>query len=113
MQDCIFCKIVRGEIPSSKVYEDPDVLAFRDINPQAPVHILIVPKGHVADVMSLGDGDAELQARLMRAAQVVAKEQGVAGSGFRLVTNTGLDSGQVVFHLHWHLLGGAALGRLC
>jgi histidine triad (HIT) family protein len=109
MENCLFCKIVRGEIPSSKEYEDDKVLAFNDIDPKAPVHILIVPKKHVASIAALEDGDDELVAHIMRVAQKLAAAKGL-GNGFRLVANTGPDGGQTVDHLHFHLLGGRAFG---
>jgi histidine triad (HIT) family protein len=109
MENCLFCKIVRGEIPSSKEYEDDEVLAFNDIDPKAPVHILIVPKKHVASVAALEDGDEELVAHIVRVAQQLAAAKGL-GNGFRLVANTGPDGGQTVDHLHFHLLGGRAFG---
>ncbi|MFO7171714.1 MAG: histidine triad nucleotide-binding protein [Bacillota bacterium] len=111
MQDCIFCKIVRGELPSAKVYEDDLVLAFKDINPQAPVHVLVIPKAHYASVMELPAQDGQLLSRLFSAIQQVARELGVAETGFRLVANTGPDSGQMVPHLHFHILGGRKMGH--
>lgn len=111
MQDCIFCKIVRGEIPSTKLYEDDLVMAFKDINPQAPVHALVIPKRHLENVMDLTLADAELASRLFAAIRAVAREQGVAESGFRLVSNTGPDGGQIVPHLHFHILGGKRIGH--
>jgi len=110
-QDCLFCKIIAGEIPSSKVYEDEHVLAFRDINPLAPVHVLVIPKRHLASVAELDPADP-LLGHLMAAVQKVAAETGLTGSGYRVVTNAGKDSGQVVFHLHLHLLGGQTLGPI-
>lgn len=112
MTDCIFCKIIEGTIPSQKVYENDHVLAFRDITPQAPVHVLIIPKKHVASVNDVADKDFELFAHIHRAAQTIAKQEGVAESGYRLINNCGKDSGQVVFHIHYHLLGGKPLGPL-
>ena len=109
MDNCLFCKIVRGEIPSSKVYEDDKVLAFNDIDPKAPVHILIVPKKHVASIAALEDGDYELAAHIIRIAKELAAAKGL-DDGFRLVANTGIDGGQTVGHLHFHLLGGRAFG---
>lgn len=109
MPDCIFCKIVQGEIPSSKVYEDDRVLVFKDINPQAPVHLLVIPKRHIADLNQLTPADGDLAAHLISVVQQAAREAGVAESGYRLITNTGPDSGQVVFHLHFHILGGRKL----
>lgn len=110
--DCIFCKIVAGEIPASKVYEDDQVLAFHDIAPVAPVHVLLIPKKHIAAIQELREEDLGLVGSLVAAAQQVAMEKGVAESGYRLLTNSGKDAGQVVFHLHWHLIGGKPLGKL-
>lgn len=110
--DCIFCKIVAGEIPASKVYEDDQVLVFHDIAPVAPVHVLLIPKKHIAALQDLGEEDRGLMGSLVAAAQRVAREQGVAESGYRLLTNSGKDAGQIVFHLHWHLIGGRPLGKL-
>ena len=109
MADCIFCKIIAGEIPSQKVYEDEEVYAFRDIAPQAPQHILVVPKTHVASVADLTAENADLAASCFAAIAQIAKEQGL-DSGFRVITNAGADGGQTVFHLHFHLLGGRPLG---
>ena len=106
MDNCIFCKIIAGEIPSTKVYEDDRVYAFRDINPQAPVHVLIVPKKHMANVLEC---DADTAAALVDAVRVVADSEGVAGSGFRVISNCGRDGAQSVKHLHVHLLGGTQL----
>jgi histidine triad (HIT) family protein len=103
--DCLFCKIVAGEIPSDRVYEDDAVLAFRDINPQAPTHVLLVPRRHVPDVQSLTDEDGPMLAELFGAVRRVAGEAGIEG-GYRVVTNVGADAGQSVFHLHLHVLGG-------
>ncbi len=108
--DCIFCKIAAGEIPCSKAYEDEQVLAFHDINPQAPVHVLIIPKKHIDSVNALTEEDNEVLCHMFRVAQKIAKEQGVAENGFRLVFNTGVDGGQTVLHLHMHLLAGRSLG---
>ncbi len=110
MNDCIFCRIVSGQIPAQRVYEDDHVLAIRDINPQAPVHVLIMPKRHVASVLEAVDGDAGLLGRIVLAAAKVARQEGIAQRGFRLLTNTGLDGGQAVAHLHYHLLGGRVMG---
>ena len=109
MENCIFCKIANGEIPSNKAYEDDRVLAFYDLSPQAPVHVLIVPKKHVESVLALNDGDDALIAHLFRVARELALTLGVAENGFRLALNTGADGGQTVMHLHMHLLGGRAL----
>lgn len=110
--DCIFCKIVEGSIPSQKVFENDDVLAFRDITPQAPVHLLIIPKKHIPTMNDVTEEDLPLIASIHRAAQQIAKEQGIANTGYRLINNCGKDSGQVVFHIHYHLLGGESLGQL-
>ena len=107
--DCIFCKIVAGEIPGEIVLRDGLVTAFRDVNPQAPTHILIVPNVHIATLADLTDAD--LSQRLLRAATRIAGDEGLDG-GYRIVTNTGPDGGQSVAHVHWHLLGGRKLGRL-
>lgn len=110
MDNCLFCKIIAGEIPSQKVYEDDHVLAFRDIDPKAPVHVLIIPKKHFGSVMDLGDADAEYLEAMTHAAQEIARKEGLDETGFRLVINTGEGGGQTVPHLHMHLLGGRALG---
>lgn len=111
MSHCIFCRIVSGDIPSKKVFEDEDVLAFHDANPQAPVHVLVVPRRHVASVSELSPDDRELSGRLLDAAVQVAQKLGLAGPdrGYRVVLNTGPDAGQSVFHVHLHVLGGRAL----
>jgi histidine triad (HIT) family protein len=102
--DCLFCRIIRREIPSPLIYEAPDCVAFRDINPQAPTHALVVPRRHVA---SLNDADdANLLGQLLLAAAQVAKQEGIAESGYRTVINTNKDSGQAVFHIHVHVIGG-------
>ena len=106
MNDCLFCKIIAGEIPSGKVYENDKVYAFRDINPQAPVHVLIVPKKHFDNILQC---DAETAAALTEAVRAVAEQEGVAESGFRIVSNCGRDGAQSVKHLHVHLLGGVQL----
>ena len=109
MSDCIFCKIINGEIPSQRIYEDEHVFAFRDITPQAPVHILIVPKEHIAAVSELTTDNSHLAAKCLEAAAKIAESEGL-GSGYRVITNVGPDAGQTVFHLHFHLLGGKPLG---
>ena len=106
MDNCLFCKIIAGEIPGNVVYENDKVFAFHDINPQAPVHVLIVPKKHMANILEC---DAETAAALTDAVRAVAKQEGVAESGFRVISNCGHDGAQSVNHLHVHLLGGAAL----
>lgn len=105
MSDCIFCKIVAGEIPSRKVYEDSDVIAFHDINPVAPVHFMIVPKEHIASLEDAHARHEMLLGRMLLLAPILAKEQGLA-DGFRTVINTGRGGGQEVFHLHMHIIGG-------
>ncbi len=107
-QDCIFCKIAAGEIPSDIVYEDDDVLAFKDIAPQAPVHVVIIPKKHFSSILNVSAGDP-IVSQLMNAANRIALKFGLADSGFRLVCNCGKDGGQTVGHLHYHLLGGRGL----
>jgi histidine triad (HIT) family protein len=109
MADCIFCKIVKGEIPSTKVYEDESVLAFEDIHPMAPVHVILIPKVHVPTLMEVDADKSELFVKLSVAAQKVAKIKKVADRGFRTVINCNAEGGQVVFHLHMHLLGGRKL----
>ena len=107
MAECIFCKIVRGEIPAQKVYEDESVVAFKDLSPQAPVHVLIVPKKHIQSVAHFQAEDKELAAHIfVDVVPKLAADLGVADGGFRIVMNTGHDGGQTVDHLHVHLLGG-------
>ena len=109
---CLFCKIIAGEIPSAKVYEDEFVYAFRDIAPQAPVHVLIVPKKHMANILELAGDDTGIASAVVKAIDIIAKQEGVAESGFRVVTNCGRDGAQSVNHLHFHLLGGRTLGAM-
>jgi histidine triad (HIT) family protein len=109
MEDCIFCKIAAGEIPCRKVYEDASVLAFEDLHPMAPVHVLIIPKAHVATLMDVDQEQMADVAAMMNAARQVARSKGVDQSGFRLVINCNREGGQVIFHLHMHLLGGQKL----
>lgn len=106
MSDCIFCKIIAGEIPSKKVTETDDLFAFEDINPQAPTHILIIPKKHIASGLGLGEEDKSVIGNVFLLANQIAKERGIDKSGFRVVTNTGPDAGQMVFHIHFHMFGG-------
>lgn len=112
MTNCIFCKIIAAEIPGDIVYRDEQVFAFRDINPLAPTHILIVPVQHIASVNDLEIKDGPLIAHLFSTAKQLAREMGINQSGYRLIINTGPDSGQVVFHLHLHLLGGESMGSM-
>jgi histidine triad (HIT) family protein len=110
MDDCIFCKIIAGQIPGKKIYEDNEMLAFHDVNPQAPAHFLLVPKKHIRNLMELEAGDTALAGRLLNKAQELAKEQGCGEKGARFVINAKSDGGQTVDHLHIHVLGGRALG---
>ena len=103
--DCLFCRIVAGEIPSDLVHQDDDVIAFRDIAPRAPTHVLVIPRRHIADAHSLTDADAPVLAKLFAAVRKVAEDAGLE-RGYRVVTNVGPESGQTVFHLHFHVLGG-------
>lgn len=107
MSDCIFCRIAAGEIPASKVYEDDELLAFRDIAPKAATHLLLIPKRHIVNLNDLDEGDAALMGRLMLAIPRIAAEQQLAG--YRTITNTGAEGGQEVFHMHFHILGGQQL----
>ena len=106
MEECIFCKIVNKEIPSNIVYEDDLVVAFRDINPQAPVHILIVPKEHIPTLLDIDEDKKHLIFHAYMVAKKIAENEGIAEKGYRIVTNCGKDGGQTVYHLHFHLLGG-------
>ena len=105
MTDCLFCKIVAGDIPAEKLYEDDEVLAFRDIAPQAPVHFLVIPKKHIIDPSDVSEEDEKLIGKLMRIGSQIAAENGVA-DGFRIIYNNGAKAGQAVFHIHMHILGG-------
>jgi histidine triad (HIT) family protein len=106
---CLFCRIVAGEIPSSKVYEDETLIAFRDINPQAPMHVLVVPRQHIATLNDLTAANDGLVGAMVRAAATIAKDHGHDGPGFRTVFNCNAEAGQTVFHLHLHVLGGRRL----
>ncbi len=106
MTDCLFCKIRDGEIPADIVYENDDVIAFRDVNPQAPVHVLIVPRKHIATVNDVQPDDAAVMGKLFLAAQQIAAQEGIADDGYRLVVNCNSKAGQTVFHIHMHVLGG-------
>ena len=111
MENCLFCQIANGQIPSDIVYQDDDVVAFRDINPQAPQHILLIPHDHLASSMSeLSSKDGALLAKIFAIASQLARENHIDQSGYRFVTNVGPDAGQSVLHLHFHLLGGRPLG---
>jgi histidine triad (HIT) family protein len=107
---CLFCQIVEKKVPAKVAYEDDQVLAFHDIRPQAPVHVLVIPKKHVTSLMDMAAGDDALVGGMVRRARELARELGLAERGFRLVFNTGEDAGYSVFHIHLHLVGGRALG---
>ena len=109
MEDCVFCKIIKGEIPSNKVYEDDDILAFKDIKPAAPIHILVIPKKHVKSLNEIDD--AQLISKIMFAVKNIAKELGFANEGYRVINNCGENGGQAVPHLHFHILAGTKLGK--
>lgn len=111
MDDCLFCRIVAGDIPASVVYETPAVLAFRDIRPQAPSHVLVIPKAHYADVAALGAADASLAGEVLAATGVVAEAEGLH-DGFRVIFNSGGHAGQEVAHVHAHVVGGGPLGPM-
>ena len=114
MEDCIFCKIIKGEIPYNKVYEDEEILAFRDINPVAPVHILVIPKKHLNSVLDLNKEDEILVGKIYTIINKIAKEENIDKTGFRVVVNCGEDGGQEVKHLHFHIIGGKKLGtKIC
>ena len=108
MEDCIFCKIIKGEIPSNKVYEDDEILAFKDINPMAPVHILVIPKKHIKSANEIEEADELLIGKMFTVLKKIAKESKL-DNGYRIVSNCGEDGGQAVKHLHFHLLGGRKL----
>jgi histidine triad (HIT) family protein len=107
--DCIFCQIAAGKIPSQSVYQDEELLAFRDINPQAPVHILIIPKHHISSLAQLSQAESPIIGHMVDVANKIAEEEGIFEAGFRLVINCGEEGGQLVPHLHMHLLGGRRL----
>ncbi|MFN0085721.1 MAG: histidine triad nucleotide-binding protein [Blastocatellia bacterium] len=108
--NCLFCRIIAGEIPATKVYEDERALAFRDINPQAPTHILIIPNKHIESLSEASDEDEATLGHMQRVAAKLARDEGLTGRGYRTVVNTGTDAGQTVFHIHVHLLGGRMMG---
>lgn len=112
MTDCIFCKIVAGQASGDIVYQDDEITAFRDIYPVAPTHILIVPNRHIGRLSTAHEEDAELIGRVVLLAPKIAEQEGIAESGYRLLTNQGPDAGQIIEHLHWHLIGGRRLGRI-
>ena len=109
MSDCLFCKIVEGEIPSKKVLETDDLVAFHDVNPQAPVHLLLIPRKHLASLDEVGPEDADLMGKLVAAIPALARDH-LNGGSYRVVNNCGADAGQSVFHIHFHILGGRGMG---
>ncbi|MCL2860207.1 MAG: histidine triad nucleotide-binding protein [Oscillospiraceae bacterium] len=109
MEDCIFCKIIKKEIPSEIVYEDEEIIAFEDINPVAPIHTLIVPKKHITSLVELKEEDTNLIGKIYLVANKIAEQKGILERGFRVVVNCGKEGGQVVPHIHYHLLGGKQL----
>ena len=114
MDECIFCKIIKKEIPSNIVYEDNEILAFRDINPVAPVHILVIPKKHIGSVIELNEEDEKLIGRIYTVINRIVKQENIDNTGFRIVVNCGEDGGQEVKHLHFHIIGGKKLGiKIC
>ncbi len=110
-ENCIFCKIIRGEIPSNKVYEDEEILAFKDINPAAPIHILLIPKKHIVSLAQMQEGDEKIIAKIYKIINEIAEKQNFKENGYRVIVNCGEDGGQEVGHLHFHLLAGTKLGE--
>lgn len=110
MENCLFCKIVKGEVLSEKVYEDNKVLAFKDINPATPIHVLVIPKKHYENVLDVKEEDKEIIADIFQAINKIAEKLGVEKDGFRIISNCGKDAGQEVMHLHFHLLAGGKMG---
>ncbi len=111
MEDCLFCKIVKGEVPSNKVYEDDEILAFHDINPATPIHILVIPKKHITTHNDLEKEDIELMGKIHMVINQIAEENGFKENGYRLIVNCGEDGGQEVKHLHFHILAGKKMGE--
>lgn len=109
MGDCIFCKIINGEIPSNKIYEDDRVYAFNDINPEAPIHFLVIPKEHIESANALNENNVDVVAHIFKVINKLVVEFGIAEKGYRIVNNCGEDGGQTVKHLHFHVLGGRSL----
>lgn len=110
MENCIFCKIIKKEIPSTIIYEDEEILAFRDIHPVAPVHILVIPKKHISSIMQIEQEDEDVIGKIYSVIQQIAKQEEIAEDGFRVIVNCGENGGQEVPHLHFHLIGGKKLG---
>ena len=111
MENCVFCKIIKGEIPSNKVYEDEEILAFKDINPAAPIHILVIPKKHIASLVDMKEGDEILISKIYTVINKIAQDIGIDKKGFRVIVNCGEDGGQEVAHLHFHLLAGKKIRK--
>jgi len=111
MDNCIFCKIIKGEIPSNKVYEDEEILAFYDINPAAPIHILVIPKKHITSLAHLEDGDEVIIGKIYKIIDKISEEKGFKQDGYRVIVNCGKNGGQEVMHLHFHILAGTKLGE--
>lgn len=110
MEDCLFCKIIKGEIPSTKVYEDEEILAFNDINPAAPIHILVIPKKNITSLAHMEKEDEAIVGKIYGVINKIAEEKGFKESGYRVIVNCGKDAGQEVMHLHFHILAGAKFG---
>lgn len=110
MEDCLFCKIIKGEIPSTKVYEDEDILAFNDINPAAPIHILVIPKKHIESLAHMQKEDEAIVGKIYGVINKIAEEKEFKDNGYRVIVNCGRDAGQEVMHLHFHVLAGAKFG---
>ena len=110
MEDCVFCKIVDGKIPSNKVFENDEILAFKDINPAAPIHILVISKKHIKSINEIENKDEDLIGKIFAVIRDIAKEQGFADEGYRVISNCGINGGQEVPHLHFHIIGGKKLG---
>lgn len=114
MEDCVFCKIIEGKIPSEKVYEDENVLAFKDINPVAPIHILVIPKKHIEKLIDVKEEDSYLIAEIFKAINKIVKQLNIEKDGFRVIANCGRDGGQEVMHIHFHIIAGKKLGtKIC
>ena len=109
MDSCIFCKIIKGEIPCDKVFEDDTVLAFKDINPEAPVHLIVIPKKHIKSLNEISEEDSKILSHIFKVSKEIAKEAGITEEGYRVVNNCGSNGGQTVPHLHFHILGGRKL----
>lgn len=111
MDNCLFCKIIKGEIPSDKVYEDDEILAFKDINPATPIHILVIPKKHIASLANMQIEDEKVIGKMHTVINIIAKKQGFLDNGYRVIINCGEDAGQEVMHLHFHILAGTKMGE--